>query len=151
MESSGQYISAIYRHLQMIINAQLEPYNIGSGQYIFLMAIHRMKGVSQKRLSEELLIDKTTTAKAMLKLEEEGYIDRKIHPDDKRVNQLFLTEKGKHIMPVVGDTLSNLVNLSRQGISEEESSELIRLLKLTLINLRKEVLMMRDDKVNSLS
>lgn len=76
-ESHGQYISAIYRHMQILISSELAPYRIGSGQYIFLMAIAFQQPITQKALSEKLLIDKTTTAKAIAKLEAEGYVRRR--------------------------------------------------------------------------
>ena len=76
VESHGKYISAIYRHMQILIAAEMAPFRIGSGQYIFLMAIAGQEQITQKALSEELLIDKTTTAKAIAKLEAEGYVRR---------------------------------------------------------------------------
>lgn len=88
-ESHGQYISAIYRHMQILISTELQPYRIGSGQYIFLMSIAFHQPITQKALSERLLIDKTTTAKAIAKLEAEGYVRREADPADNRYQLLF--------------------------------------------------------------
>ncbi|SFE80463.1 DNA-binding transcriptional regulator, MarR family [Paenibacillus catalpae] len=134
-ESHGQYISAIYRHMQVLISAELAPYRIGSGQYIFLMAIASRQPVTQKALSEKLLIDKTTTAKAVAKLEAEGYVRREPDPADNRYHLLYLTEAGHEVVPKVQEALNRIKSKTRRGISDEEYSLLLTLLKNVLHNL----------------
>lgn len=34
-DALGMYISAIYRHMQILVSADLQPYRIGSGQLSF--------------------------------------------------------------------------------------------------------------------
>jgi DNA-binding MarR family transcriptional regulator len=125
----GKYISAIYRHLQILITAQLQPFRIGSGQYIFLLTIAKKEGISQKALSEELLIDKTTTAKAIKKLEAEGYVRRETNPADNRYHLLYLTKSGREILPKVAAVLHDISRKSRVGIDDEEYELMLTLLK----------------------
>ncbi|MGO4549143.1 MarR family winged helix-turn-helix transcriptional regulator [Paenibacillus sp. 2TAB23] len=134
-ESHGQYISAIYRHMQVLISAELAPYRIGSGQYIFLMAIASHQPITQKALSEKLLIDKTTTAKAIAKLEAEGYVRREADTTDKRYQQLYLTESGQDVVPKVQEALDRVKTRTRMGIADEEYDRLINLLSIVLHNL----------------
>jgi len=134
LESHGKYISAIYRHMQILIAAELASYRIGSGQYIFLMAIAGRQGITQKELSEDLLIDKTTTAKAIAKLEAEGYVRREADPGDNRFQLLFLTEAGRDVVPKVQEGLNRVKNKARQGISDDNYVLLLELLKQVLRN-----------------
>lgn len=138
-ESYGRYISAIYRHLQMLITARLAPYRIGSGQYIFLMTIAHKEAISQKALSEELLIDKTTTAKAIAKLEAEGYLRRETDPGDGRFNLLYLTEAGRALVPKVQEVLNDLIGKSKAGMDDNEYEQLLKLLKKILQNVNEQV------------
>ncbi|MFK7694912.1 MarR family winged helix-turn-helix transcriptional regulator [Paenibacillus sp. HJGM_3] len=138
-ESYGKYISAIYRHLQILISAELAPYRIGSGQYIFLMAIAGRDRMTQKALSEALLIDKTTTAKAIAKLEAEGYVRREADPADNRYQLLYLTEAGQAVVPKVQEALDRVRHTSLNGISEEEYGLMLSLLKKVLRNVSVEV------------
>jgi DNA-binding MarR family transcriptional regulator len=138
-ESYGKYISAIYRHLQILIAAELAPFRIGSGQYIFLMAIAGKERITQKALSEELLIDKTTTAKAIAKLEAEGYVRRESDPADNRYHLLYLTEAGRAVVPKVQEALNYVRNKSRIDISDEEYSFMLGLLKKVLRNVSEQV------------
>lgn len=137
-ESHGQYISAIYRHMQILISSELQPYRIGSGQYIFLMSIAFHQPITQKALSERLLIDKTTTAKAIAKLEAEGYVRREADPADNRYQLLFLTESGREVVPKVQEALSRVKRKTRKGITDEQYDLLNDLLKTVLSNLSEQ-------------
>lgn len=136
-ESHGQYISAIYRHMQVLISAELAPYRIGSGQYIFLMAIASQQPITQKELNEKLLIDKTTTAKAISKLEAEGYLRREAYPADNRYHLLYLTDSGREVVPKVQEALARVKEKTRKGINDEEYDLLVSMLKIVLRNLTK--------------
>ncbi|MCU6711940.1 MarR family transcriptional regulator [Paenibacillus sp. J5C_2022] len=143
-ESHGQYISAIYRHMQVLISAELAPYRIGSGQYTFLIAIANQQPITQKELSKKLLIDKTTTAKAITKLEAEGYVRREADPADNRYHLLFLTERGHEVVPKVQEALARVKNKTRKGITDEEYGLFVGLLKIVLRNLTEQEEMQDD-------
>lgn len=134
-ESHGQYISAIYRHMQVVIAAELAPYRIGSGQYIFLMAIASGRAVTQKALSARLLVDKATTAKAIAKLEAEGYVRREPDPADNRYQLLQLTDAGRQVVPQVKEALARVKARTRRGMSDEAYDSFIQSLKIVLRNL----------------
>lgn len=138
-ESYGKYISAIYRNMQILIAAELAPYRIGSGQYIFLMAIAGKERITQKALSEQLLIDKTTTAKAIAKLEAEGYVRREPDPVDNRYHLLYLTEAGRAVVPKVQEALDHIRHYSCIDISNEEYELMLSLLKKVLRNVSEQV------------
>ncbi|MFJ9500818.1 MarR family winged helix-turn-helix transcriptional regulator [Brevibacillus centrosporus] len=121
--------------MQILISSELAPYRIGSGQYIFLMAIAFQQPITQKALSEKLLIDKTTTAKAIAKLEAEGYVRREADPNDNRYQLLFLTDSGHEVVPEVQEALGRVKNKTRQGITDDEYDLLIGMLKTVLHNL----------------
>jgi DNA-binding MarR family transcriptional regulator len=139
VESYGKYISAIYRHLQILVAAELAPYRIGSGQYIFLLTIAGKERITQKALSEELLIDKTTTAKAIAKLEAEGYVRRVPDSADNRYHLLYLTETGRAVVPKVREALDRVRHKSRIGISDEEYAFMLGILKKVLRNVSEQV------------
>lgn len=142
----GKYIAAIFRHQQIIINHHLEPYNMTSGQYIFLISIQENQAISQKELSKLVKIDKATTAKALKKLETAGYIYRAIDKDDKRYNKLFVTEKGLEFIPVLKKALDSITNLLTIGVSDKEYKKMLEVLKRILDNAQDEVELLREKK-----
>ncbi|MBH5318769.1 MarR family transcriptional regulator [Paenibacillus sp. GSMTC-2017] len=124
--------------MQVLISAELEPYRIGSGQYIFLMAIASQQPITQKALSEKLLIDKTTTAKAVAKLESEGYVRREVDSSDNRYQQLYLTESGHEVAPKVQEVLDRVKSKTKQGIADDEYDLFVSQLKIVLRNLSRQ-------------
>ncbi|WP_239617979.1 MarR family winged helix-turn-helix transcriptional regulator [Cohnella mopanensis] len=121
--------------MQVLISAELAPYRIGSGQYIFLMVIAFQEAITQKALSEKLLIDKTTTAKAIAKLEAESYVRREADPADNRYQLIYLTESGREVVPKVQQALDRVKNKTRKGITDEEYDLMMVSLKKVLRNL----------------
>lgn len=88
-------IGQIYRSVNSFCDYVMKSINLEKGQYQFLIRVKENPGVNQKKLSALLLVDKTTTAKAVSKLVEKGYIKKKVNQVDKRNVELYLTAKGK--------------------------------------------------------
>ena len=84
-ENIGKYISQLYRRGGAFISKGMEKYNIGQGQFMFLMELYTQDGKNQEDLSKILKIDKGTTARAIKRLEEEGYVRREKDDHDKRI------------------------------------------------------------------
>ncbi|MDD3229475.1 MAG: MarR family transcriptional regulator [Oscillospiraceae bacterium] len=53
-------------------------------------------GMSQDDVSQALRLDKTTVARALLTLEEKGFIRRTQNPENRRKNLLSITDEGKN-------------------------------------------------------
>lgn len=137
----GKEIAAIYRHLQILVSARLAPLRVGFGQHMFLLMLAKKEGLNQKTLSELLLVDKTTTAKAIRKLEKEGYVRREIDPVDFRNQNIYLTDDGKAIVPKIEEVLAEVMETGLAGIDLDESGykEFMDLLKVILTNFHRKV------------
>lgn len=118
--SIGRWISILYRYRLNYLGKRLEPYNIGSGQHLFLMVLSKNDGINQEELSSYLKIDKATTAKAIKKLEEEGYVIRRIDDIDKRAYRVFLTDKGRDVIPIIDKAVKDWEEFITEGFSEKE-------------------------------
>ena len=118
--SIPRWVSLIYRYGQMYIGEHLKQFDIGRGQHIFLNALYKEDGLTQEELSDYLKIDKGTTAKALKKLEEQGYITRTVSEKDKRCNEVHLTDKALAIKEDVGKVLTDWRERLTFGLSDEE-------------------------------
>lgn len=125
----GRWVSLLYRHGQCYLDRELGPFNIGSGQFMFLAALLREDGIRQESLSNILDIDKGTTAKALKKLEEQGYITRLRDPCDKRANKVYVTGKALEIKPLLIQIAINWTNALTTGFSPDEKDKTFELLK----------------------
>ncbi|EJO5347562.1 winged helix-turn-helix transcriptional regulator [Clostridium botulinum] len=130
----GRYISILYRAGNCYINKQLSKYGIGSGQYIFLLYVFNNNGCNQEEISNVLDIDKGTTARALQKLEKEGYIKKEIDKNDRRINHIMVTEKASKIIDTIIEVLNSWEKMLYSDFAEKEKKELLKLLEKASLN-----------------
>ena len=95
--SVGSYISSFYRIGSSFLAHNLEQYNIGFGQYQFLIKLYLEDGLSHDQLTQRVYVDKATTTRSVNKLKENGYVTIEHDRNDKRKYRIFLTEYAKSI------------------------------------------------------
>ncbi|MBP2643820.1 MAG: hypothetical protein H6Q67_1707 [Firmicutes bacterium] len=131
----GKHISLIYRYSQIFFNAELKKYNLGSGQYIFLVNLFKNNGINQEELSDIVKIDKATTARAVAKLVKEKYVIRKISENDKRAYNLYTTEKAESIKNILFGILDSWNRIMLEDLDSEDRKTLFKLIDKVGINI----------------
>lgn len=116
----GKWISILYRTGQAYFDKSFAKYGIGDKHYRYLLFLYRQEGITQDVLSKYFYVDKATTARAIMALEEQGYVYRKVDPDDKRANRVFLTEKGRALEPAIRSVLHDWAQIMTSHLTEEE-------------------------------
>ncbi|MHB1043355.1 MAG: MarR family winged helix-turn-helix transcriptional regulator [Eubacteriales bacterium] len=85
-------------------------------------------GMTNTELGEQLFL-KTSTVTALIdRMERDGFVFRERNKDDRRVVNIWLTEKGKELKDSVPDIESIIVEKLKAELSVAELKELIRLL-----------------------
>jgi DNA-binding MarR family transcriptional regulator len=138
-ESLGKYISILYRSGAMYFNHNFQDCNIGSGQYPFIIFLSRNEGVTQEEMSSSLYIDKGTTAKAVKKMEQAGYVRREVDEKDKRAYRVYLTEEGRNITMEIFKVLHSWNDILTSDFTEEEKKLALNLLQRMVGNKNKEL------------
>lgn len=88
-------IGAIARALDSIANYEFKDLGLAKGQYLYLIRIVEQPGLAQTELINLLKIDRSTAARALRKLETQGFITRVINSENEKNKRLFPTNKGK--------------------------------------------------------
>jgi DNA-binding MarR family transcriptional regulator len=122
-------IGMIARALDSISNIEFKEYDLTKGQYLYLVRICENPGIIQEKLAEMIKVDRTTAARAIQKLEMNGFIEKKEDQHNKKIKKLFPTEKGKNVYPFIKreNDYSNTVAL--EGLSETEVETIFTLLQ----------------------
>jgi anaerobic ribonucleoside-triphosphate reductase activating protein len=94
-------LSVLYRNTQKYCDRALIPYDIGSGQLIFLLCINENEGITMQELTALSEVDKGTTTKSIQRLIDQGYVQSRTDEKDHRVKRLYTTENASAIMPAV--------------------------------------------------
>ncbi|WP_191565401.1 MarR family winged helix-turn-helix transcriptional regulator [Metabacillus idriensis] len=131
-------IGMIARALDSISNIEFKEYDLTKGQYLYLVRICENPGIIQEKLAEMTKVDRTTAARAIKKLEINGFIEKKEDKHNKKIKKLFPTEKGKNVFPFIKreNDYSNLVAL--EGFSEREVETIFNLLQRVRKNIEKD-------------
>ena len=128
LHSPGAMIAFLHRCNLGYMAKHLESYGIGGGQFGFLMALYHQDGMHQEELAKMFLVNRATAARAVQKLEAEGYVQRVQDPSDKRALRVYLTEDGRKLKDVVIQlSIRRRADLFK-GFSGEEQAAFLRLL-----------------------
>ncbi|MBO8170149.1 MAG: MarR family transcriptional regulator [Thermoanaerobacteraceae bacterium] len=128
-QSIGRWISVLYRYGQSYLDKKLHPYNLSSGQFIFLVVLLEKDGVSQEFLAKRLNIDKATTARAIKKMEQAGYVVRKVDPEDKRARIIYVTDKALRLKPVLKNISEEWTGRLTEDFTVQEREIIFQLLQ----------------------
>ncbi|MCM3169858.1 MULTISPECIES: MarR family winged helix-turn-helix transcriptional regulator [Peribacillus] len=131
-------IGMIARALDSISNIEFKEHDLTKGQYLYLVRICENPGIIQEKLAEMIKVDRTTAARAIKKLEINGFIEKKEDKHNKKIKKLFPTEKGKNVYPFIKreNDYSNIVAL--EGFSEREVVTISDLLHRVRKNVEKD-------------
>ncbi|MFS0621667.1 MarR family winged helix-turn-helix transcriptional regulator [Priestia megaterium] len=97
-QSYGFLLGKALQQMEQKFAEGLAPFNINSRQYGVLLFIEENPYSSQKDISDNLQIDRTTMVSHIDHLETLRFVERTKNPNDRRSYSLLITEKGKEVL-----------------------------------------------------
>ncbi|MBO1511107.1 MarR family winged helix-turn-helix transcriptional regulator [Metabacillus bambusae] len=97
-QSYGFLFGKILQQMEAKFAEELVPYDINARQYGVLLFIEGNPYSSQKDISDNLQIDRTTMVSHIDHLEDLGFVERTRNPNDRRSYSLLITTKGKDVL-----------------------------------------------------
>ena len=107
---------------------QLSPMGLKACHASYLTEICDCPGISQDGLARRICINKSNVARQAAVLEEEGFITRTPSPADKRVMELYPTQKALDLLPQIQSILTCWEECITRDLSEEEKDQISVLL-----------------------
>ena len=107
----------------------LAQFGLKSIHASYLTEICANPGISQDRLARIICINKSNVARQVAVLEEDGFVRRVPSAADKRVMELYPTEKTLEILPRINELLMCWENCITQDLTEEEKELLSGLMR----------------------
>lgn len=108
---------------------RLAPMGLKGFHSSYLSAVCLYPGISQDKLARLICINKSNIARQAVILEEDGFIERRTSQSDKRVTELYPTEKTKAIMPQIQSILRQWEDLLTEDLNEDELNLVVSLLQ----------------------
>jgi len=100
---------------------QLLPMGLKGCHASYLEEICADPGISQDKLAKRICINKSNVARQIAVLEEEGFVTRMPSATDKRIMELYPTEKTVELLPQIKKVLQCWESWLTQDLTEEES------------------------------
>lgn len=117
-----------FKKMQKCFYDIAQSYGIAPAQLGALRKLWKNDGMTNTELGEQLFL-KTSTVTALIdRMERDGYVFRERNKEDRRVINLWLTEKGKELKDRLPDLESVMREKLKEKFSEPELRELTRLL-----------------------
>ena len=118
-------LSVLFRNTQKYFDRALVPYEIGSGQLIFLLCINENEGITMQEVTNLSEVDKGTTTKSIKRLIDQGYVQIKLDDNDKRIKRLYTTQKASEIMNEIYEYRAQLRNSLAQDMDFSAFEEML--------------------------
>lgn len=122
-------IGMIARALDSISNIEFKEHALTKGQYLYLVRICEHPGIIQEKVAEMIKVDRSTAARAIQKLELNGFIEKKEDEHNKKIKKLFPTEEGKRVYPFIKRENEHSNAVALKGFSESEAETILALLQ----------------------
>lgn len=130
----NKHLSFVYRLRQKYILEKLEPFEIGNTDYPLLLFLEKNGGYGQNEISREINMNKSLVTRSVLLLEKKEYIYKKISPENRKKNLLFLSEKGKEILPKIREIIESWEEQVLKNFTEEDIEKIDFLLEKMYLN-----------------
>jgi len=134
-EHIGKYLSIAKRFHSIMLDKKLKGLEMSSGQIFLLHALYKKEGVSQQELCDFYQIDKAAVGRSLKKLEKVELIVKETNNEDKRYHKLFLTEKGKKMIPLLREILDTCEKELQANLTSEEIELFFKVVKKICVNL----------------
>ena len=130
MRGIMKYINRINRSTGIVYNHRLREFGINHCQHPYIIQICRHPGISQEELARAICVNKSNVARQLAVLEANGLLTRTPDPEDRRVMQVFPTEKMEALLPCVREVMGDWNSCLLADFSEEDREKLIAILEV---------------------
>ena len=94
----SKLITIIAKGLSIYLNHNLEDLGINATQLQLLYEISYQDNINQEKIANRCNINKGAVARSIRKLEDNGFVARKIDENNRRQNKVSLTQKGRQTL-----------------------------------------------------
>ncbi|MBI4670540.1 MAG: MarR family transcriptional regulator [Chloroflexi bacterium] len=122
------HLMRIHHKVQRREITHLAEYDLTLPQFDVLAQLHREEGITQQCLADRLLVTKGNVCGLMDRMVEQGLVERRADPEDRRAYMLHLTPKGKALIQEVLPAQSRIIAEQIEKLAPEKQKALLDLL-----------------------
>ncbi len=129
-------IMDVARMLRTYADQRARQFGISRAQWTVLVRLDRSEGLKQSELAEILDLQPISLTRLLDRLAENGLIERRPDPNDRRANRLYLTPAARPLLIELADLGQELMETVLEGLDDKANERLLRDLVTIKYNLR---------------
>ena len=129
-------LTDVARMLRTYADQRARQFGISRAQWVVLMRLDRSEGLKQSELAEILDLQPISLTRLLDRLAENGLIERRPDPNDRRANRLYLTPAARPLLTQLTALGQELMQRVLQNVDAEAQRRLLHDLGVMKDNLR---------------
>jgi MarR family transcriptional regulator for hemolysin len=129
-------IMDVARMLRTFADQRARQFGISRAQWAVLVRLNRTEGLKQSELAEILDLQPISLTRLLDRLAENGLIERRPDPHDRRANRLYLTPAARPLLKELADLGSDMMEDVLAGLPDKSNERLLHDLDTIRDNLR---------------
>jgi MarR family transcriptional regulator for hemolysin len=126
----------VARLLKTYADQRARQYGMTRAQWAVLFRLDRSEGLKQSELAELLDLQPISLTRLLDRLADNGLIERRADPNDRRANRLFLTPAARPLLDRLTALGEDMMATVLQGLDAKSLERMLRDLGLVKENLR---------------
>ncbi|NSZ15381.1 MarR family winged helix-turn-helix transcriptional regulator [Agrobacterium vitis] len=135
-QSPTYLVSQLAKEFARALQVRAEGLGFSAGQFPILLELWEEQGLTQKQLLERVAVEQATMANTLSRMERDGLIERKPHPNDRRAQLVFLTAKGEGLRDQAISAACEADDALFHGFRRFEKELLLEFIRQALENAR---------------
>lgn len=120
-DNFGNVLGQASRQWRRALDLRLRPFGLTDATWLPLLQLSRADApMRQKDLAEALFLDSSSVVRLLDALQANGFIERREHPEDRRVKTIILTQAAQDVLTKVNQVASEVRYQVLSGLSDEE-------------------------------
>lgn len=132
-------INDVARLLRTYADQMAAGYGLTRAKWAVLARLDRFEGLKQNELADMLDLQPISLTRLLDGLSENGLIERRSDPNDRRAKRLFLTPAARPLLDRLSELGEQLMTTALAGLDQSETSALLTSLTTIKENLRQAV------------
>jgi MarR family transcriptional regulator, transcriptional regulator for hemolysin len=143
----GFILNDVARLLRTYADYKAAQFGITRAQWAVLVRLDRFEGLNQSELADMLDLQPITLTRLLDKLSDNGLIERRPDPGDRRAKRLFLTPAARPVLERLAELGEETMTSTLAGIERQSVEQMVAHLGIVKENLRRLIQQRNADSV----
>lgn len=135
-QSAGYLANHMARLFAQGLHDRIRPLGLAPAQFMTLLELWGADGLTQSDLVSRLDVEQATMANTLIRMERDGLIVRKPHPEDRRSQQIWLTAKARALRDPATQAASAQNEKALSGLTERQRQQFLDLMTTAIAAMR---------------